>query len=58
MGKVIPILAYQSTCLRWFFCGECAHQYKEQVCVTMRASLLTCPCCEQVGFVVGQAKDG
>jgi hypothetical protein len=49
-------LAYQSTALRWFCCYECAFQFRQQVCVTMRPFLLTCPGCEQVGFVIGQAR--
>jgi len=56
VGKVIPILAWQSTAIRWFCCYECAYQFRQQVRVTMRSHVLTCPGCEQVGFVIGQAK--
>jgi hypothetical protein len=56
LPKVIPILAWQSTALRWFFCLECRFQFRQQVCVTMRPHLLTCPGCELHGYVTGQIR--
>lgn len=55
-ATVTPILLYQSTCLRYFFCWEYKLQFKQQVCVTMRAHLLTCPGCELHGYVTGNSK--
>lgn len=50
-AAVTPILAYQSTCIRWFWCRDCGDQCRLQVAVTMQARLLTCPHCGIDGFL-------